>query len=153
MKRWTREEETLLEREYPTRKISEIEKILGRSKLAIQSKAQDMGLQKPPGYFKMVEKQRVEELQISVRVRPLGNGRIPPMPGLLDLLQSMSGSMDSEIVCPNANRRNRVAKLEAVGPIIKDMLSKKMKYGEIAKEIGMSYYTVFEYVKEIRAAA
>jgi hypothetical protein len=154
VRRWTRDEEALLEREYSKRKISEIEKMLGRSDSSIQSKAKDMGLSKPQRFFQAVREQRAdEELRINIRVKTLGDGSIPQMPGLLDHLLSMSGSMDSVVVMPHAGQRASLAHFEKIRPRLEELLSQKIKYAEIAKEIGMSYYTVFEYAKKIRAAA
>jgi hypothetical protein len=154
VRRWTRDEEALLEREYSKRKISEIEKMLGRSDSSIQSKAKDMGLSKPQRFFQAVREQRAdEELRINIRIKPLGDGSIPQMPGLLDHLVSMSGSMNSVVVMPHAGQRAFAERFEKVRARIEEMLRQKIKYADIAREIGVGYYTVFEYAKKIRAAA
>jgi hypothetical protein len=146
---WTREEEDFMVKEYPERSYAEIGKILDRTRAAVKNKHQSL---RYAGTLRPVQQEH--DMKQTMAIRPLyANEEIPPMPGLLDHLMSMAGSMDSQIVMPNANHRNRVARLETLKPKIVEMLGKKMKYADIAKEIGMNYYTVFEYVKTIRAAA
>jgi hypothetical protein len=146
---WTREEEDFMVKEYPERSYAEIGKILDRTRAAVKNKHLSLR------YASAVRPVKQESFAKETRyTRPLyAREEIPPMPGLLDHLMSMSGCMNSQIVMPNANRRNRVARLETLKPKIVEMLGKKMKYADIAKEIGMNYYTVFEYAKKIRAAA
>jgi hypothetical protein len=146
---WTKEEEDFMVKEHPKRSYAEIGKILDRTRAAVKNKHLNLR------YTSAIRPvQQEHDMKQAMTIRPLyASEEIPPMPGLLDHLMSMSGCMDSQIVMPNANRRNRVARLETLKPKIVEMLGKKMKYADIAKEIGMNYYTVFEYVKTIRAAA
>jgi hypothetical protein len=151
---WTVEEIALLEREYKTCFLADIGKRVHRSRSSVKAKMRELGLAKQPGRPRPHRPEPAAEPEINIRVVPIGeHERIPPMPGLLDHLQSMSGCMDTAVVMPHAGQRASLTRLEKVRPKLEEMLSQKVKYSNIAKEIGVSYYTVFEYAKKMRAAA
>jgi hypothetical protein len=155
-RRWTDEEAAILEREYPTRKNSEIGKMIGRSGQSVRTKAKEMGLKKPVDFLYQTRLKKDEsELKTSIRIRSLGkNELVPPMPCcLLWHLREMEGCMDTAIVLPNRTQREYQDRLHAAKPKIKEMLHKKMSGTEIAKAMGMRYSTVYGYIKEIKAAA
>jgi hypothetical protein len=153
---WTVEEIALLEREYKTCFLADIGKRVHRSRSSVKAKMRELGLAKQPGRPRppRLDEPEIDEPEINIRINPIGkHERIPPMPGLLDHLQSMSGCMDTAVVMPHAGQRASLTRLEKVRPKLEEMLSQKVKYSNIAKEIGVSYYTVFEYAKKMRAAA
>lgn len=114
----------------------------------------ELGLAKQPGRPQPPRPEPAAEPEINIRIVPIGkNEQIPPMPGLFEHLVSMAGSMDSEIVSPNARHRECIARLEIVGPTIQEMHKQRISGHKIAKALDLPYSTVYGHLKAIRAAA
>jgi hypothetical protein len=144
-KEWTEEEIEFLKKEYMNHTASEIGKAIGRTKNAIKNKKRELGIFTIP---------RQEEPETVINIKPLGKHKtIPPMPGLLELLTSMAGSMNAKIVSPNARHREYLARIDLVRPQIDEMLNKGISGYKIAQAIGVPHSTVYGYMKEIKAAA
>jgi hypothetical protein len=84
----------------------------------------------------------------NIRINKLGkNEHIPLMPGLLEHLMSMSGSMKPAVDYSNCPQ-NTSKKYQ-----IKRMLDSGMTGREIVHEIGIPKSTVYRHIKAIRAGA
>ncbi len=156
---WSKEDEEIMRLKYADSATSDLEKILGRPRAAINNKARSMGIQKSDEFWRKCggrasEGWDTDDSGPKRKFRELGkHEQIPAMPGLLDHLAIMSGCMNSEIVEPNAGRRSYLARLEPVRPQIDAMLKQRISGYKIAQAIGVPHSTVYGYIKEIRAAA
>jgi IS30 family transposase len=125
---------------YGTITYREIAKILCRSMSSVEGKAKDMQL----SYYEIETPQL---FKANIRINKLGkNDRIPLMPGLLDLLNSMSGCMGP--TTPQVTK-NRLA--DTMQSQIKRMLASGMTGNAIAHEIGVPKSTLYRHIKEMRA--
>jgi len=107
---------------------------------SVEGKAKDMQLS-----YSEIETPQL--FKANIRINKLGkNERIPPIPGLLDLLNSMSGCMGP--TTPQVTKK-RIA--DTRQSQIKRMLSGGMTGREIVHEIGIPKSTVYRHIKEIRA--
>lgn len=146
---WTKEEESFLVKEYPERSFAEIGKILDRTRAGIKNKYQSLK------YASNFTPEKQENLmKPNMTTRPMAaDEEIPLLPGLLDHLMSMAGSMNSEIVAPNARHRQYMARIELVRPQLDEMLGQGISGYKIAQAIGVPHSTVYGYIKDLRAAA
>lgn len=149
LKRWTKAEMDVMRRHYGRIPNSELSSMLGRSVTSIEHKASSVGLSIPFDTHPI----KKFDTETVIQIRQLGkNERIPLMPGLLDLLNSMSGSVNSAVVEPNAGRRAYLERIETFRPQIDDLLKQGVTGYKIAQEIGVPKGTVYGYIKEMRAA-
>lgn len=138
---WTAEEERILRTMYGTITYREIAKILGRSMSSVEGKAKDMQLS-----YSEIETPQL--FKANIRINKLGkHEHIPLMPGLLDLLNSMSGCMDP--ISPQAAKERLTDTRQSQ---IKKMRDRGMTGCAISREIGIPKSTVYRHIKEMRAA-
>ena len=130
---------------YGTITYREIAKILGRSMSSVEGKAKDMQLAS-------LENERPQLfMKANIRINKLGkHEHIPPMPGLFDLLNSMSGCMD--IIYQQAAPKKKWKDTYEKRHQIKRMLDNGMTGCDIGHEMGIPKSTIYRHIKAMRAA-
>lgn len=142
---WTEEEDKFLLKNSGKMSLVDIGEELGRTYASVKNRISSIR----PGteFFKQ------NYLKAEIKTRPLGNDeQIPPIPGLLDLLNNMSGSMTTETVIPNYCRRAYLERVDTFRSQIDDLLKQGMTGYKIAKKIGIPKGTVYGYINEMRAS-
>jgi len=125
---------------YGTITYREIAKILCRSMSSVEGKAKDMQLAN-------LENEIPKLFKANIRINKLGkHEHIPLMPGLFDLLNSMSGCM--EPISPQAAKERLTDTRQSQ---IKKMRDRGMTGRAIAHEMGIPKSTVYRHIKEMRA--